>query len=88
MPIFIIVSTRNINSPKFVAAIKREKLKHYELKNDTWLISYKGTTRELADVLGIRDGDTGPGIVCLIEGYSGRLPRDAWEWLKIYEGGE
>jgi hypothetical protein len=86
MPIFIVIATRKGKSPSFVEAIKRENIKYYELKDDAWLLSYKGTTRELADLLGIREGDTGPGIVCLVESYSGRLPRDAWEWLKIYEG--
>ncbi len=86
MPIFIVVATRKVKSPSFAEAIQRENLKYYELKDDAWLLSYKGTTRELADLLGIRGGETGPGIVCLIESYSGRLPRDVWEWLKIYEG--
>jgi hypothetical protein len=86
MPVFIVVSTRKNKAPSVAAAIQRENLKHYELKDDAWLVSYKGTTRELAELLRIREGETGPGIVCLIENYSGRLPRDAWEWLRVHEG--
>jgi hypothetical protein len=66
-------------------AIREQKLPHYEIKDDAWLVASNDTTRELAAGLGIRGGEKGSGLVCLIQSYSGRLPKDAWEWLGIHE---
>jgi hypothetical protein len=83
MKVFIVVATRAAAAVS--AAIRSKNLAHFEIKEDTWLIASDSTTRSLAEDLGIRGGQTGSGLVCLIEGYSGRLPKDAWEWLGLYE---
>ncbi len=48
----------------------------YDLTPDSWLISFEGTTRALADRLGIREGSNGSGLVASIEGRSGRGPSE------------
>jgi hypothetical protein len=57
--------------------------KFYEIKESVWLVSYDGTSQQLAEKLGIRDGASGTGIVTPICNYSGRASGDLWEWLKV-----
>jgi hypothetical protein len=83
MKIFVIVSTRGAS--RISAAMREQKLAHFDIREDAWLLASNSTTREIADGLGMREGQNGSGLVCLIEGYSGRLPKDAWEWMRIYE---
>ncbi len=54
----------------------------YELKPDTWLVAYSGTSRKLAEQLGIRGGENGSGIVVSVDGYAGRATGDFWEWVQ------
>jgi len=56
---------------------------YYEVKPDTWFVLYDGTTRKLAETLGIRDGKNGTGVVVPVGGYSGRSSAELWEWLKV-----
>lgn len=51
------------------------------LRDGAWLVDYDGTTQLLSEKLGIRAGDTEPGVVFLIANYSGRAAPDIWEWL-------
>ena len=44
------------NADRIGKKIEELKLPNICVKNDTWLVSYGGTTRELAEALGIRDG--------------------------------
>jgi hypothetical protein len=81
MPVFIVVASRDPD--KVGAAVQGLEVPHLAFKDDTWLISYEGTTRELADKLGIRPGTTGAGLVCSLATYSGRTSPDVWEWLRI-----
>jgi hypothetical protein len=56
----------------------------YDLGNNEWLISAKGTPKSVSDSLGITSHpDTiGPAIVFRVEGYFGRASADIWEWIK------
>jgi hypothetical protein len=49
------------------------------------LLAQKKTTKNLAETLGIRGGESGASLVCLVENYSGRLPSEAWEWIRAHE---
>lgn len=85
MPVFVVVLNRH--SEKVIPTI--EDLPEgttYKIKDDAWLIDHKGTTRELAEKLGIRGSDASgaTGIAFPITNYSGRAPGDAWEWLKLH----
>jgi hypothetical protein len=83
MKVFVVISTRNATG--VADAIRNENLEYFVIKGDAWLVAFDGTTRALAEKLGIRGGESGPGLVCSIDGYSGRLPKDAWEWLNLHE---
>lgn len=56
---------------------------YYELTDNAWLVRFEGTTRQLADRLGIRGGEAGSGLVASMASYSGRAPSELWEWLKV-----
>jgi hypothetical protein len=84
--VFAVIVTRG--APRVKAEI--EKLpdnSYYEIKDDTWFISYYGTSRKLAEQLGIRTGTNGSGVVLLMEAYSGRASSDLWEWLRAHSDG-
>ena len=55
----------------------------YELAPDKWMVSYGGTTRELAESAGIRGGEEriGTGLALPVTTYSGRAPSGLWDWL-------
>jgi hypothetical protein len=87
-PIFIVVATKGTD--RIFNAIERlQGAASFEIKPDTWLVQFDGTTRGLAETLGIRDGTNGSGFVAPISGYGGRASSDLWEWLKVKwpEGG-
>ena len=83
MPVYAVIATKN---PE---AIGRKIEADYPdssipIKTDAWFIDCRKTTRELAVSLGIRDGETGSGIVVLLGNYSGRAPEEIWEWLDVH----
>jgi hypothetical protein len=85
MPIFAVIATKNAQRVRErieSLASSSESLitGHYELKSDTWFLAYRGATRQLAEDLGIRKGETGPGVVLSVENYSGRAGGDLWEY--------
>lgn len=79
---FIVVATKGADRVR-EAVTNFPDNSYYELRPDTWLVSYEGTTRKLAEDLGIIQGVNGSGLVAPISGYSGRGPSDMWEWLKV-----
>jgi hypothetical protein len=54
----------------------------YELKPDTWPVAHSGTTRKLAEQLGIRGGENGSGIAVAVDGYAGHATGDFREWAQ------
>ena len=48
-------------------------------------VSFKGTTRELAQKLGYDGNQAGTGIVIPVSNYFGFASRDLWEWLEVNE---
>jgi hypothetical protein len=79
--IFLVVGSKN--PAAILTRIQELKLPYHSLQDDVWLIAYNGTTREMAEVLGVRDGSVGTGIVSAINSYSGRAAQEVWEWLKV-----
>jgi hypothetical protein len=84
MPAFIVVITKNINAVTTkIEEIAEEN--RYRLSSDVWLIDYDGTTRALAEKVGIRGNPyVGTGIVFPFSNYSGRAAADVWEWLGLH----
>lgn len=79
---FIALATKDAD--RIRAAVEKLPAEQYfELRPDAWLMFFNGTTRQLAEDLGIRQGTNGSGFVAPITGYSGRGPADLWEWLKV-----
>ena len=79
---FMVVATSGADKVR-VAVEKLGAETYYELKSDTWLILFDGTTRKLSEEIGIRNGTNGSGVVAAIAGYSGRASSELWEWLKV-----
>ena len=52
-----------------------------------WLVSAKGTAKEISDKLGITNDERKPGItpamVVKSDGYYGRAAGNIWEWMKV-----
>ena len=82
MQIFMVISTGTANQ---VEKHLDETVpgKFYSVKEGVWLAAFDGTTQQLSEKLGIRDGVSGAGLVTPISNYSGRASADLWEWLKI-----
>ncbi len=50
-----------------------------------YFISYRGTTKELAEAIGYNgDEGAGTGIVLPVSNYFGYASKDLWEWLAIH----
>jgi hypothetical protein len=83
--IYAVVATRGADDIR----LEIEKLPEdsfYGITDDAWLVAYEGTTRQLAERLGIRGGATGAGLVLQADAYSVRASDDLWEWLKVRSG--
>jgi hypothetical protein len=53
----------------------------FNLKNGSWLVSFQGTSKQLADDIGITEGNPCEGVVLNFSGYWGRATPDLWEWI-------
>jgi hypothetical protein len=85
MPVFAILPVDNTKlKPKIESTIPHGD--YLFLASNSWLVSYSGTSKELAENLGIspsEGNDTTPGIVVAITSYWGRATPDVWEWLQL-----
>lgn len=51
-----------------------------------YFVSYKGTTRELAEAIGYNEpSSVGTGIVIPVPNYFGYASKHLWEWLNVHE---
>jgi hypothetical protein len=56
----------------------------FEIADDKFAVAFDGTSRDLAEKIGIRGVPTlGSGIVFPITTYSGRADSALWEWLAL-----
>jgi len=57
---------------------------HFDLGHDEWLISAKGTAKDIADTLGVTTEGflTGSAMVFRMDSYFGRTSMDVWDWIK------
>ena len=79
--VFVVVATRNADAIE--GKIRELEIPFLAIKSDAWMLVYGGTSRELGDTLGIRNGEVGTGMVFAVNNYSGRASPDIWEWLKV-----
>lgn len=85
MPVFVVIS-------KHASEKVREEIRKlprgstYELAENAWLVDFEGTTRGLAEAIGIRGrgSEEISGIAFPISNWSGRFTTDVWEWLELH----
>jgi hypothetical protein len=81
MGIFVIF--RVADPAKIKAAVEAEfPLDNISLDHNEWLVSMKGTAKEVSDKLKISDASNGAAIVFGMSNYFGRAPSDVWDWVK------
>ena len=51
---------------------------------NAYFAAYKGTTRELAEVVGYGDSSVGTGVVIPVSNYYGYASKHLWEWLSVH----
>ena len=85
MPVFVVVATREAARIGEQIEAVIDQSARLELTNDSWLIDFDGTTRELSEKLKIRtQSPVGAGIAFPITNFSGRGSANIWEWLKLH----
>lgn len=84
MPVFVVHVDRNAGEvASRIGQLPEGDI--YRLAPNVWMIDYDGTTRALAEKIGIRgEPAVGSGIAFPISNYSGRAPSDVWEWLRLH----
>ena len=82
MAVFAIVSLRNdLQLDEIIARVYwKESLR---VSPSHWLVIDKGTSREVAERLGINAGH-GEAIIYNVSNYWGRAPNSVWEWLQSH----
>jgi hypothetical protein len=84
MSVFAIIGSKG---PELLgeAIVTQYGASHYELASNVWLVSDSGSTRDVAERLGLPDGKLGAsGVVLLISAYSGWSNGSLWTWLRRF----
>lgn len=84
MPVFAILPEDNSKlEPRIKTIIPHGD--YLLLPSGSWLVSYPGTSKELAERLGmaLSEDFITSGIVVAITSYWGRATPDVWEWLQL-----
>jgi hypothetical protein len=86
MATFAVIGTGNPAAIK-QAIVAQYGANHYEFASYAWFVQDAGTTKDVADKLGITKGDNGvQGVVVRFEAYSGRAAATAWTWIAGFPG--
>jgi hypothetical protein len=86
MSVFVIIGSVN---PNFIAeaVVRQYGANHYQLTSNAWFVPDNGTTKDVADKLGITNGAIGAqGVILKFDGYSGWASAEAWKWLASQSG--
>lgn len=83
MPTFLIVSSEA--KPDLAKKIKDTfgGEEFYTLGADQWLVEADETTQDVAEKLGVRQGDFGQAVVFRVDTWSGYHVTSLWEWLQL-----
>lgn len=86
MSIFVVIPSKDgAQIEQAIQTASRDgSMSYYSLPKGEFFVSFKGTSRELSDALGITDGANGLAIVAAISSYYGRASTDVWEWVKTH----
>ena len=86
MSLFAVVASFN---PEAIRTALRTQYgaNHYELSPTFWFVSDSGSTKDVADRLGITDGAIGAqGMVLKFDAYSGFAAAEGWQWIAARGG--
>jgi hypothetical protein len=80
MTVFAIMGLSNLE--KLAAEIARVYPADFlRISTTHWFVVDKLTSKEVAEKLGIPDGQTADAVVVATSGYWGRAQNQVWEWL-------
>lgn len=84
MAIFLVVPTGSQEGIKKALIDHKEKgdLDFIDLPKDGFFVSFKGTSQELSNAVGISDGSSGTAVVVAVSSYYGRAPTNLWDWVQ------
>jgi len=84
MAVFSVIATSN--PEKVQAAITaRYGANHFAFSPTAWFVSDSGTSKDVADRIGLTSGGIeATGVVLSFTGYSGWAKGDAWAWLQQF----
>jgi len=86
MAVFAVIGSGNPVAIK-QAIVAQYGANHYEFAPNAWLVPDAGTTKDVADKLGITKGDANvQGIVLRFDAYSGRAAATTWTWIAANPG--
>lgn len=87
MAIFLVIPT-DVETIRLNNAIKDQQsagaIKYLELPRGEFFVSYKGTSKELSDLLKVTDGESGGAIVASTNSYYGWAGTNIWEWVTAH----
>jgi hypothetical protein len=84
MPVFVIVANNNPAAIKH-AIQEQYGVGYYEFSNNVWWVSDSGTSKTVADKIGLTNGAIGAqGAVLKFTGFSGYTAQAAWTWLQQF----
>jgi len=82
MAVFAVIASTN---PEVIgqAVVAQYGANHYQFSPTAWYVPDSGTTKDVADKLGITAGTGGVlAAVLKISAYSGRANQTGWTWLQ------
>jgi hypothetical protein len=83
MTIFAIISPQGqLAQPLRVAIETSAEYQHTRVNDGFWLVAAVGTAKDIADKLGVSEGQKGSAIVLEVASYWGRASPDLWSWIK------
>jgi hypothetical protein len=86
MSLFAVLLPKEEGSANLINKIKATfPNDNFQITPTQWLISAKGTAKEISEKLGINDEKpvVGYAIILAIAGYWGRGSADLWEWMRV-----
>jgi hypothetical protein len=77
-----------IENPKLTDIIKNKfpEPDHYQITSTQWLVSAKGTAKQVSDTLGVsakeKEDRMGSAVILAISSYWGVASTELWDWIK------
>ena len=87
MSIFAVIASENPGGVN-QSIVRQYGANHYRFAENAWFVSDNGTTKDVADKLGITNGAIqAQGVVLKFDGYSGWASSAGWDWISKQSGG-